>query len=294
MSIFTTREIATFVWIIILLIIFLLNKKLRKSLSIVIKLFMGKKLRIIWILLLSLVCVITYVFYKLPIWNCIYLKDIIFWYLFSGIYISMNAVDNKSDEKYIKNVLRDNIKFIIVLEFILSTFTFNIYIELLLIPLIFFLTIIDEISKSKEEYKGIKKIVDYLLGIIGIIILCKTFFIGISSYKNLNFSETFISFCIPIVYLILVIPYEFLLELYSKYENVFCRMKFMDVQERKLHRKHIFKVIMSCKFSIRKIIYFKNNYVNKLYTKMNEEYFNNLLNDFKRDYNKKNKNLKKA
>ncbi|MEG1009276.1 MAG: hypothetical protein RSF67_05630, partial [Clostridia bacterium] len=175
MSIFTTREIATFVWIIILLIIFLINKKLRKSLSIVIKLFMGKKLRIIWILLLALVCVITYVFYKLPIWNYIYLKDIIFWYLFSGIYITMNAVDNKSDEKYIKNVLRDNIKFIIVLEFILSTFTFNIYIELLLIPLIFFLTIIDEISKSKEEYKDIKKILDYLLGIIGIVILCKTF-----------------------------------------------------------------------------------------------------------------------
>ena len=46
--------------------------------------------------------------------------------------------------------------------------------------------------------------------------------------------NTFISFMIPIVYLILIIPLEYILELYSKYEVLFVRMSFKEAKDKKI------------------------------------------------------------
>ena len=57
------------------------------------------------------------------------------WFVFSGLIYCMNAVSKEADEEYIRKVLKDNLKLTIVLEFIISTFTFNIWVELVIIPI---------------------------------------------------------------------------------------------------------------------------------------------------------------
>lgn len=57
-----------------------------------------------------------------------------------------------------------------------------------------------------------------LLLIFGFCFLFGTIQVCIEEYRGLNISDTFISFMIPIVYLFLIVPLEYALELYSKYE----------------------------------------------------------------------------
>lgn len=45
----------------------------------------------------------------------------------------------------------------------------------------------------------------------------------------------------------LILPLEFGLEIYSDYEQVFVRMKFRDNQDKKIQRKHRWRVIRTCK-----------------------------------------------
>ena len=82
MSILSTREWATLIWGCIFMLYVLCHREIRKSLWNVIVIFFGKKLRILWEIILLYVLTITIVFCYLPIWENIYIKDIIIEILF--------------------------------------------------------------------------------------------------------------------------------------------------------------------------------------------------------------------
>ena len=181
---------------------------------------------------------------------CFYIKDIIVWFLFSGLIYCMNAVSQEADEEFIRKVLKDNLKLTAILEFIISTFTFNIWVELAIIPITTMIVMMNVIAERKEEYEKVHKLLDIVLTVAGFWILYETIKIGIHEYKELDALNTFISFMIPIVYLILIIPLEYILELYSKYELLFVRMSFKEEKDKKIQRRHRWLVIKVCKLSV--------------------------------------------
>ena len=281
MSILSTRELATLIWGCIFMLYVLCHSEIRKSLWNVIVIFFDKKLRILWEIILLYVLTITMVFCYLPIWENIYIKDIIIWFLFSGLIYCMNAVSSEADETYIKKILKDNLKFTMILEFFMSTFTFNIWIELAIIPVITIITVMNVIAERKEEYKSVHKLLDSVLAIAGFWIFYETIKIGINEYKQLNIINTLVSFMIPIVYLILIIPLEYLLELYSKYEVLFLRMTFKEEKDKRIRLHHRIAVLRECNFSVRKILLFQREYMIQMYALMKEDEFNQLMQKFR-------------
>lgn len=281
MSILSTREWATLIWGCIFMLYVLCHSEIRKSLWNVIVIFFDKKLRILWEIILLYVLTITMVFCYLPIWENIYIKDIIIWFLFSGLIYCMNAVSSEADETYIKKILKDNLKFTMILEFFMSTFTFNIWIELAIIPVITIITVMNVIAERKEEYKSVHKLLDSILVIAGFWIFYETIKIGINEYKQLNIINTLVSFMIPIVYLILIIPLEYILELYSKYEVLFLRMTFKEEKDKRIRLHHRTAIFRECNFSVRKILLFQREYMIQMYALMKEDEFNQLMQKFR-------------
>lgn len=281
MSILSTREWATLIWGCIFMLYVLCHREIRKSLWNVIVIFFDKKLRILWEIILLYVLTITMVFCYLPIWENIYIKDIIIWFLFSGLIYCMNAVSSEADETYIKKILKDNLKFTMILEFFMSTFTFNIWIELAIIPVITIIIVMNVIAERKEEYKSVHKLLDSILAIAGFWIFYETIKIGINEYKQLNIINTLVSFMIPIVYLILIIPLEYILELYSKYEVLFLRMTFKEEKDKRIRLHHRTAIFRECNFSVRKILLFQREYMIQMYALMKEDEFNQLMQKFR-------------
>lgn len=281
MSILSTREWATLIWGCIFMLYVLCHREIRKSLWNVIVIFFDKKLRILWEIILLYVLTITMAFCYLPIWENIYIKDIIIWFLFSGLIYCMNAVSSEADETYIKKILKDNLKFTMILEFFMSTFTFNIWIELAIIPVITIITVMNVIAEKKEQYKSVHKLLDSILAIAGFWIFYETIKIGINEYKQLNIINTLVSFMIPIVYLILIIPLEYILELYSKYEVLFLRMTFKEEKDKRIRLHHRTAIFRECNFSVRKILLFQREYMIQMYALMKEDEFNQLMQKFR-------------
>lgn len=281
MSILSTREWATLIWGCIFMLYVLCHSEIRKSLWNVIVIFFDKKLRILWEIILLYVLTITIVFCYLPIWENIYIKDIIIWFLFSGLIYCMNAVSSEADETYIKKILKDNLKFTMILEFFMSTFTFNIWIELAIIPVITIITVMNVIAGRKEEYKSVHKLLDSVLAIAGFWIFYETIKIGINEYKQLNIINTFVGFMIPIAYLILIIPLEYALELYSKYELLFLRMTFKEEKDKKTKIRHRVAIICSCRISVRRVLLFQREYMGMMYVKMKDNEFEKLIRKFR-------------
>ena len=220
---------------------------------------------------------------RLWIWETIYLKDIIIWTIFSGLTICMNAVASKADEKYVLKVLKDNIKFTLITEFLLSAFTFSILTELAIVPVVTFIVMLDAIAESKSEMIGVHKFLQGVLTFIGLGIVLQTVLVGMREYRELNVRNTLVSFFIPIVYLFLVTPLEYVFEVYSKYETLFARMSFKETQDKNMQRKRRVRVLKACGGSIRKIILFQKKYVPQMYVLMPETEFDSIMERFNKN-----------
>lgn len=285
MAILSTREWSIVVWIIIFFMYVMTHRQIREPFMAVVRIFFCTKLIILWGIIQIYVISITLIFYHMPFWDNVYIKDIIIWFTFSGVPYCMNAVSKKSDEEYIGKVLKDNLKLTVILEFIISTFTFNIWVELAIIPVITIIVVVNVIAEWKKEYEKVHKVLDIVLAVAGFWILFETVKIGIHEYKELNVLNTFISFMIPIVYLILITPLEYILELYSKYELLFVRMSFKEEKDKKIQRKHRWRVVKICKLSVHKVLIFQKKYWCKMYSRMSELEFEKLIGEFKNEFN---------
>ena len=281
MDIFSTRELATAFWTGIILVAvgmaIVTNKKARKSFIEVLKCFFGRKIRMLWEIYFLYIGIITFLFSRLPIWESIYLKDIIIWTLFSGLTICINAVAGEADEKYILKVLKDNIRFTMVTELLLSTFTFSFWVELIIIPITTVIVLFDTVAEHKSDAIAVHKLLQDVMAFAGLCVILQTVRVGILEYRELNVTNTLVSFFIPIVYLLLVTPLEYAFELYSKYEMLFIQMHFKEPSDKMVQRKRHLKVIKVCGLSVKRIMLFQKQCIPRMYVSMSDSEFEALI-----------------
>lgn len=281
MDIFSTRELATAFWVGAILIAVgmatVTNKKIRQGFIGVLKCFFNRKLRKLWEIYFLYIGIITLMFSRFPIWKNIYLKDIILWTLFSGLTICMNAVAGEADEKYISKVLKDNIRFTVVTEFLLSTFTFSFWVELIIIPITTVIVLFDTVAEHKSDAIAVHKLLQDVMAFAGLCVILQTVRVGILEYRELNVINTLVSFFIPIVYLLLVTPLEYAFELYSKYEMLFIQMHFKEPSDKMVRRKRHLKVIKVCGLSVKRIMLFQKQCIPRMYVSMSDSEFEALI-----------------
>lgn len=281
MDIFSTRELATAFWTGIILVAvgmaIVTNKKARKSFIEVLKCFFGRKIRMLWEIYFLYIGIITFLFSRLPIWESIYLKDIIIWTFFSGLTICINAVAGEADEKYILKVLKDNIRFKMVTELLLSTFTFSFWVELIIIPITTVIVLFDTVAEHKCDAIAVHKLLQDVIAFAGLCVILQTVRVGILEYRELNVINTLVSFFIPIVYLLLVTPLEYAFELYSKYEMLFIQMHFKEPSDKMVQRKRHLKVIKVCGLSVKRIMLFQKQCIPRMYISMPDVEFDLLI-----------------
>lgn len=221
-NIFSTREIALIIWLFIFLIFVSRTKEVRGSIVEVIKAFFNRKLFLAFsTLLVHVLFVISLLFY-LGFWDISLLKDTIIWLLFSGfiLFIRMNKA---KDVNYFLELIKDNIKIIIVWEFMFNFYTLSLVGELVFIPLISLLTTMqafaEDSSKQEVNHEKVFILCKKVLEFIGIVMFCYVIYKTITEYKLLFSVTNLKSFILPVLLVLLTIPYFYLLSLYMIYEN---------------------------------------------------------------------------
>ena len=281
MWIFSTREIASLIYILIFILYALTRKKVKDSAVNVIKVACTPKLLIPFIVMLLYASFIVIILTKLSFWNWIYLKDIIIWVLFAGVPVCFNAVSNTIKEHYFRNMITDNIKFAALVEFFTGTFTFSLIIELIILPVLTFFILLQAVSEYKEENKSAHKVFNWIVAILGFLILGFTIETAISSYKSIEGTQIIVSFCLPLIFSFLYLPIAHGFAVYAKYEMLFIRMSFKEPKDKKVRWNHRRKVISTCKFSYNKICMFSSEYVKNMYVTMKDNEFDAIIHNFK-------------
>ena len=281
MGIFSTRETASIIYISLFVFFAILHKTFRTSILNLIKCTLKIKLLVPFILILLYACIIICVLNKVTLLDYIYIKKIIIWVLFSGIPVCFNAMNNTIEEHYFKHMITNNIKFAALAEFLTGTFTFSLLIELIMQPLITFFILLQAISTIEEKYKALSKILNYIITILGFVILGFTIITAINEYMQVDSMQAIISFCLPLVLSILYLPFAYFFAVYSKYDILFTRMTLMEPQEKKLKMINRLKVLSICKLSYKKICKFSKEYVKNMYVTTSENEFDIIVSNFR-------------
>lgn len=284
-EIFSTREIASAIWILVIIIFLGLKKDIRKAFGKVVKAALNKYIVIPFILLLLYTVIISIIFNNLGIEVIKFIKDIILWFLFAGVPFAYSSINNKNISlQYFKKYIVDNIKIITILQFFVSTFTFSIWAELIIVPAMTFILLLESVASSDEKFKQVQKFLSILISFMGFIILFSALEKAFLTYKEIGTINLLITFFIPFVLSIFYVPFVYIFIMYSKYQILFGRIEFAINDENK--RKYKYRLLKNFGLSYKKITYYLKNCVYKLYKNISDEDFNRLITETNSNYKK--------
>lgn len=231
LQIFSTREISIIIWGIILLIALMFIKGMPKIIGDFLKIISSKIVIIFTSISAIYTIFIVALLWKLSIWDITFLKDTCLWFLFSSMAIIFN-LHKARDFSFFKKVIKDNVKIILVFEFIVNFYTFSLPIELLLVPTVSFIGIIQaftEISQKQEpNHKKVASCFGKIALILSVGLIIFVVFKTIADYENLFTIYNIKSFLLPINLTLLSLPFYYGLALYMEYESLFTIIKHLN------------------------------------------------------------------
>jgi hypothetical protein len=155
LNLLTTREQAVIIWVIIFIIWALYHKKIRSSIYHLIKVFLQKKIVIIFSIMVLYIALVIYLFSLIDLWNFILLKSTIFWVAGSAVVLFVNLNESIKCQNHFRKIALDNLKFLLIIIFIVNFYTFHLIIELVILPLLFSLFAISAYSgTSGRRHRG--------------------------------------------------------------------------------------------------------------------------------------------
>jgi len=245
------RERAIILWLFILVVFALFNKKIRESFTHLIKAFFQKKLVQIYLAMSLYIVGITLLIAITGFWNANNLPTTLKWSLVVA-FVMLFKLEKANETDYFENSFKDNLKVLVIVEFIINLYVFNFWVEVFLFPIMVLLSSILAFSETDKQYEILKKPLNSIFIAIGIFLII---FAGYKISSNLSKFATINNledFYLPIVYSITFIPFVYLVALYSNYETVFIRLGFF-VEEKTVLRYAKLKTICAVKFSIKNL-----------------------------------------
>lgn len=222
---FNNREVALGIWLVIIAVWVISKKTVRKSIGQLLKDLISPKILIPIILMAGYTYGLIFVGFRCSIWDFSNLKDTIVWFFGVAFVLLVNINDSKDDGFFRKSLL-DNLRIVLVVEFIINLYAFSFWVEFIFMPIMILIGGMAGVASTKEEYKPVEKLLSYIIGIYGFIVLIISIqqvvgdFATFASVKNLR------DFLIPLIMTTLIIPYIYVLALFVQHESVHMRMGF--------------------------------------------------------------------
>ena len=243
MEIFNNREIASGIWIAIAFIATLFKSSLRTSLGHLIRSFFVKQLVILNTLLASYVVLVCFILSQIGLWDFSQLKATVLWAVFSALASLMRSLPSGGKVQPFQQWIADNIKVVVVVEFLVNFYTFPLVVELLLVPAITFLVLLLAVAEIDEKYAAVRSLLQYALAAIGIL------FVGLAVRNLFSDSSEFIrwstaqDFMTPPLLSLLFIPFLLGTYWYAAYERIHVRLGVLNSIPEGLRRKAMWRAV---------------------------------------------------
>lgn len=227
------REISALVYLSIFLVSVLWWKAGRLALLDVVRSFLAPKLLQVWLLMSIYVTACILLLARLSLWGWPNLKSTLLWWLTIGFTCGFEAQRLQSSPNTLRILVKETFTLSVIILFIAELESLPLWAELLMAPVLIFLTLLIAVSEHRTDMPGTAQVLKVLRGLqvfIGLLLLSFSLLkvaTNITEHWSIN---TFREFTLPLLLWLMFIPFIFLLSVYMTYENVFLVLQVRPMQ----------------------------------------------------------------
>jgi hypothetical protein len=250
-DILNNREVAIALWLLAISTYVFSSSKMaevRRSFRDVLSAFFAKQIISVLGLMVTYMAIVVYGLSEIDLWNVEQLKNTVFWCASVGFMSLFKLESIKKDKSFFKHSVIDHLKLLAILQFIVGVYTFSLWIEILLVPILVLIGGMLAIAGTDKKYHQVKVLLEYCLSLFGVILISYTLYMLATNFDEFGKEKTVYGFFVPPLLTLFYLPFVFLMLAYSTYEQVFIRLKFSI--KNKFHR-YLAKLYALVLFNVR-------------------------------------------
>jgi len=217
------------------------------------------------------------------LWDISLVKDTVYWILGVASVLLVNVNEANKNRLYFKNLVLNNIKLVIIIEFIVNIYTFNFVVELFIFPIISLFVIIAAFTEIKKEYLTVNQMANVIIGVFGFAVVIFFFVNLISDFQNFWVLDNLRAFLLPILLVITFVPFLYLVAIFMAYELLFARLDIFLKKDKDVAKYAKKQIFLLCNIKFSRLNRFMRENTSKL-TKFNDKAgIDKIVSDFKQD-----------
>lgn len=250
---FNNREIATAIWLLVFTAWMLSFPSVRES---IFRLFRSV---LHWKILACVGLMAIYtgasisIFWLAGLWNLALLKDTVLWFFFTGFVVLMHFMTELNNKITLRKALRASITLLVFVEYLINTYVFPLWAEMMLVPFMTILFSLDAFSRRDDKYSDVTKLTSILSSILGLGIFVFVVTRAIDDWRNLGSIDTFRSIAFPPLMTIAFIPFIYCSLLIAAYENLFIRLNIGSRKTSDVKQYAKSRIYRHCRLSLRSL-----------------------------------------
>jgi hypothetical protein len=215
------REWATLIWAIGIFLSLMVRKEMRSSVGGILRTLLSPQLLIPLLVMVGYVLGEVWLGYKAQLWRSDLLKDTLVWFIISALALFFGYNQASKQPRFFRRRLVAAVSIPVFIEFFANLFVLNLIAELALQPFLILLALFIAAAESDERLRGWRTPLNVLLALIGLSLLAYSVRQLVIVWSAVDKPATALQFALPIWLTIGLLPYIYVLSLYSNYQKAF-------------------------------------------------------------------------
>jgi hypothetical protein len=248
------RQAAVIFWIAVMIAVLVLpSAERRRSAALPLKtLFSTHRLFLTLLGMTLYIAAIVSVFALLGQWREALVAELVFWYFGVAFILFIRTADAAEDPAFFRRRLAQAFTYAVIISFLVNVYTFPVYVEIALVPIVSILAIELVFAQSRDEFKGAMPLITVLLAIA----VGSMFWNAIDRIAHdadgFTTASTLRLLLAPVVLTLLLLPFVYLMALWISYSSLYFTLNW-QMDEKSLLGYAKWRAFQRCRFRLSRI-----------------------------------------
>jgi hypothetical protein len=277
----STRETALVAWVALFLAFAFTKADVRSSVGSLLKLvFTSAFLTGVIASAIGYAVATILLLQKVGYWEGGMAKTAAYW--FAGIALVAVFRTKRTDARYFRRFVLDNLALAAVVEFIVNVHTFPLPVELFFVPLSVLLVGVEVVAGGSPEYTAARKPVAWMLTLLGGTALAFSLVYIANDFAAVTTTARVKDFLLPLLLSACFLPYLYALRTVIVWQTMLHMIKFGLHGDERLYRFTRQSMIRACGFSLARAQMFEERFRGRLWGATTESEVTRVVTEFKR------------
>lgn len=168
----------------------------------------------------------VFVFMRVGLWDWPQLKTTLLWLVFTAPGMLVLMITSHKQPKFVSTWVRDSLGAAVFVELIVNTYTFALWVELILVPVFAFLALMLAFSAREERTRSVASLISFVFGVFGLYLIGRGVWMIVSNWTSFATLAALQDFYTAPLMSLSVIPFLYGFYLYARYETAFQGLQF--------------------------------------------------------------------